>query len=52
MGKQIGIGRALTIATDVRQVLSDWKQEFERWAVPAEDCERLSSGIENRLKKS
>lgn len=52
MGKQIGIGRALTIATNVRQVLSDWKQEFERWAVPEEDCERLSSGIENRLKKS
>lgn len=51
MGKQLGIRRALDIVTEVRDALSDWSQEFERWAVPPQDCERLSSGIENRLNK-
>jgi hypothetical protein len=52
MRERLGIRRALTIAAEVKETLSGWRQEFKRWAVPPKDYERLSSGIENRLEKS
>jgi serine/threonine-protein kinase HipA len=51
LGKRLGIRNAPEIAIQVREGVLNWKQEFEKWAVPPEDSDRLSFGIENRLKK-
>jgi serine/threonine-protein kinase HipA len=52
LGKRLGIRKAAAIAADVKEALSHWKQEFLRWEVPSEDCEKLSFGIEKRLNKT
>lgn len=51
IGRACGIRKSREVIDQVKTVIANWRDEFERYAVPAEDARRLGPGIEKMLVK-